>query len=72
VGLPKQIALGDLIRRFRELGWEGPISGGKHRFMRRGRRKVRIPNPHGSDIDVSLLAEILRQAGVTVEDWTGS
>src|SRR5438046_7339019 len=61
VTLPRQISLADLIRRFRELGWEGPISGGKHRFMRKGQHKVRIPNPHASTIDLSLLAEILRQ-----------
>jgi predicted RNA binding protein YcfA (HicA-like mRNA interferase family) len=70
VVLPKQTPLTDLIKRFRALGWEGPIPGGKHRFMRKGQRKVRIPNPHGSAIDVSLLAEILRQAGITISEWT--
>jgi len=30
-----------------------------------------IPNKHGSGVinDVSLLKKILRQAGVTVEEW---
>jgi predicted RNA binding protein YcfA (HicA-like mRNA interferase family) len=37
--------------------------------MKQGNRKVRIPNPHGEDIDISLLAEILRQAGITDEGW---
>ncbi len=37
--------------------------------MVRGDRAVRIPNPHGSDIGVPLLREILRQAGVTPEEW---
>jgi predicted RNA binding protein YcfA (HicA-like mRNA interferase family) len=69
VALPQQISLEDLIARFRELGWEGPISGGKHRFMRKRQRKVRIPNPHGSAIDVSLLSEILKQAGITASEW---
>ncbi|MBI5473359.1 MAG: hypothetical protein HY961_13525 [Ignavibacteriae bacterium] len=37
--------------------------------MRRGTPKVRIPNPHEGDIDVSLVARILRQAGISVEEW---
>ncbi|HLZ07393.1 MAG TPA: type II toxin-antitoxin system HicA family toxin [Chloroflexota bacterium] len=30
---------------------------------------VRIPNPHGSDIDVDLLNRILKQADVTRDEW---
>ena len=38
--------------------------------MIKGKKKIRIPNPHGSgDIDVSLLKEILRQAGISDEEW---
>jgi len=37
--------------------------------MKRGKQKVRIPNPHGEDLDISLLSEILRQAGITDEEW---
>ncbi|MBE9478639.1 MAG: type II toxin-antitoxin system HicA family toxin, partial [Chloroflexi bacterium] len=60
----------ELIRRFRSLGYSGPFSGGKHQFMVKGRQKVRIPNPHsGREINISLLKEILRQAGITNEDW---
>ncbi len=34
------------------------------------RKKIGIPNPHGSgDITVSLVKEILRQAGITHEEW---
>jgi hypothetical protein len=36
----------ELIRRFRRLGFEAPISGGRHQFMMKGSLKVRIPNPH--------------------------
>ena len=36
----------------------------------KGRKKIRIPNPHGTgDIDVSLVKEILRQAGISHEEW---
>lgn len=60
----------ELIRRFRELGYAGPFSGGKHQFMIKDRKKIRIPNPHGSrDVHISLVKEILRQAGISAEEW---
>jgi len=37
--------------------------------MFKGTHKQRIPNPHQSDIHVSLLREILRQAGITDDEW---
>ena len=60
----------ELIREFRALGYEGPFSGGKHQFMKKGRKKIRIPNPHGNaDISVSLLKEIIEQAGIKGSEW---
>jgi hypothetical protein len=32
---------------------------------------VIIPNPHEGDISVGLLARLLRQAGVSREEWLG-
>lgn len=48
----------ELIRKLRALGFDGPFSGGKHQFMIKGQRKVRIPNPHGGDISSGLVNEI--------------
>jgi predicted RNA binding protein YcfA (HicA-like mRNA interferase family) len=59
----------DLIRFLTMLGFEGSLSGGKHQFMVRGTLRLRIPNPHVGDVGRSLLARILRQAGISVEDW---
>lgn len=68
--MPSSISRRELIRKFKALGYEGPFSGGKHQFMIKGRRKIRIPNPHsGREIDVSLLKEILRQANIKDEEW---
>jgi predicted RNA binding protein YcfA (HicA-like mRNA interferase family) len=61
----------NLVQRLRQLGFEGPYSGGKHPQMRRNDLTVIIPNPHQSDISVGLLQRILRQAGVTREEWFG-
>ena len=70
MALPRQTARREIIRKFRALGWEGPISGTKHQFMKKGTLKVRIPNPHGKDeVGQSLLKEILAQAGVSEDEW---
>ncbi|HEY3874430.1 MAG TPA: type II toxin-antitoxin system HicA family toxin [Candidatus Kapabacteria bacterium] len=58
-----------LIRNMRKLGFHGPEAGAKHQAMARGSLLVRIPNPHGSDIGVGLLKEVLRQAGISKSDW---
>jgi predicted RNA binding protein YcfA (HicA-like mRNA interferase family) len=69
VPLPRQTSWTDLVRRFRALGWDGPLYGGKHPFMVKGTRKQRIPNPHQGDIGAPLLRELLRQAGIAVDEW---
>jgi hypothetical protein len=58
-----------MIRRFRRLGFQGPISGGRHQFMIKGALKVRIPNPHKGDIGGPLVREILSQAGLSQVEW---
>jgi hypothetical protein len=40
--------------------------------MRKGSRKVHIPNPHGNAIGPGLLREILKQADITVDDWNAA
>ena len=39
--------------------------------MRRDNLTIIIPNPHQGDISVGLLQRILRQAGVTRDEWFG-
>lgn len=58
-----------LIRALREAGFDGPYSGGKHPFMIKGDLALTLPNPHQGDIGRELLARILRQAGITREQW---
>jgi len=68
--MPSNISRKELVRKFRSLEYLGPFSGKRHQFMIKGRKKIRIPNPHGSgDINVSLVKEILRQAGITHQEW---
>ena len=61
----------DLVKRLHELGFEGPYAGGRHPQMLRGDVTVIIPNPHDGDISVGLLSRLLRQAGVSREEWLG-
>ncbi|BBO17865.1 conserved hypothetical protein [Candidatus Brocadia pituitae] len=59
----------DLIRYLRQLGFIGPYSGGKHQFMVKEKLKVRIPNPHKSDIGENLLKQILKEIGLDRSKW---
>ncbi len=59
----------DLIRHLRTIGFEGPYSGGKHSFMIKDDLTLTIPNPHKGDIGRQLLARILRQAGISRQQW---
>ncbi|NOZ59720.1 MAG: type II toxin-antitoxin system HicA family toxin [Euryarchaeota archaeon] len=59
----------ELVRRLRELGFEGPYYGGKHPFMIKGDLTLTIPNPHRKKIGVPLLSKILKQAGISREEW---
>lgn len=59
----------DLIYYLRLSGFDGPYSGGKHQFMIRDDRTLRIPNPHTGDIGEDLLSRILKQAGINRSDW---
>jgi predicted RNA binding protein YcfA (HicA-like mRNA interferase family) len=65
------VSRADLVRRFRELGFDGPYAGGQHPQMRRGNVTVILPNPHEGDIGVGFLTRLLRQAGVSREEWLG-
>lgn len=57
------------MQNFRKLGFEGPYSGGKHLFMKKGPLKIRIPSKNKNQIGAGLVAEILRQAGIDKKDW---
>jgi len=59
----------ELIACLRALGFEPPVSGGDHQYMKGRGRRLRIPNPHTEDISRGLLVRILRQSGIDREEW---
>lgn len=58
-----------MIKRLRNLGWDGPLAGGKHQFMVKGAMKLPIPNPHGGVLTVGMVSEILKETGIRREEW---
>ena len=58
-----------LVAYLRRLGFDGPYAGGKHQYMVRDRLRLRLPNPHQGHIGRDLLARILRQAGISRDEW---
>lgn len=59
----------ELVRRLRQLGFDGPYEGGKHPYMLRDDLTLTIPNPHRGEVSIDLLTRILRRAGITREAW---
>jgi predicted RNA binding protein YcfA (HicA-like mRNA interferase family) len=68
--MPKPIKRRELIRRLRSFGCTGPEAGGKHEAMvHPDGRKIRIPNPHRGDLDWTLVKLVIREAGISPEEW---
>ena len=65
----KPVSRRELVRKLSVLGFEGPFPGGRHQWMRRSDLRVTIPNPRRGAIDPGLIRRILRQAGITLDDW---
>jgi hypothetical protein len=63
------ISRSDLVRALRRVGYTGPFPGGKHSFMLREGHRPIMPNPHCGIVSVQLLAQILRKAELTHQDW---
>lgn len=59
----------ELVKGLRDLGFEGPYHGGKPPYMVKGDLVLTIPNPHREEISVDLLTRILKQAGISRDEW---
>jgi hypothetical protein len=65
----RPISRADLIRALRTAGFDGPSSSAKHEYMFRGNQRVWIPNPHRGVIDIPLLGRVIKQAGISRDEW---
>jgi len=60
----------ELISKLKILGFEGPFIATKHQYMIKQKHKIFIPNPHGGkDIGIPLLKKIIRQVGITKDEF---
>jgi predicted RNA binding protein YcfA (HicA-like mRNA interferase family) len=70
--LPKinPISRKELISKLKSLGFEGPFIATKHQYMIKEKHKIFIPNPHqGKDIGTPLLKKIIKQVGITQDEF---
>jgi predicted RNA binding protein YcfA (HicA-like mRNA interferase family) len=60
-----------VVRKLRQLGFDGPLPGGKHRRMVHPDTGQIIPIPihKGKDVGLGLIREIVRELGITREEW---
>ena len=61
----------EVVEKLRALGFDGPYPGGRHSRMvhLESGRIIPIPMHGAKDVSVGLLRVIIREAGVTVEEW---
>ncbi|HEY4476977.1 MAG TPA: type II toxin-antitoxin system HicA family toxin [Candidatus Paceibacterota bacterium] len=59
------------VAKLTRLGFASPFQEGRHPYMIRGSVVLTVPNPHDGDISVDLLIRLLRQAGISRQEWLG-
>ncbi len=67
--MPKPIKRHEFLRRLRLAGWEGLHQKGPHPYMEKAGRRLTVPNPHGGELDWTLVKRILRVAEISPEQW---
>ena len=65
----------DFVRRLRQLGFDGPYSGSKHRFMIFGHHRLSVPS--NKEYSVPQLRMMLREVEeilgrhISASEWDG-
>ena len=58
-----------LVKRLKQFGFEGPFPGGKHLYVIKNEIRLTLQNPHRNEIGIDLLRKILKQAGISPDDF---
>lgn len=66
----RPVSWDELCKKLNRNGFEGPFQGGKHPNKVKNYLILTIPNPHRKEISIDLLIRILKQAGITRDEWT--
>jgi len=72
VGKLSPVSWKQLVSKLKSFGFDGPYSGGKHPFMIKGDLVLTLPNPHRKQIGVDLISRILKEAGISRDEWLKS
>ncbi|MFA6256116.1 MAG: type II toxin-antitoxin system HicA family toxin [Candidatus Absconditabacterales bacterium] len=59
----------EVIEKLRKLGYIGPETGGKHLHMTKGSDIIPIPIHGGQEIGVGLISKIIKEAGISRDEW---
>jgi predicted RNA binding protein YcfA (HicA-like mRNA interferase family) len=61
----------EVIRKLKQLGFDGPYPGGRHQRMvnLKSGKVIPVPLHKGRDVSVGLIREIITEVGVSREDW---
>jgi len=62
-----------VVRKPRRIGFIGPFPGGRHQRMVHPQTGQIVPVPvhKGRDVGIGLIREIIRQVGISRDDWIG-
>lgn len=58
-----------LIKKLRRFGFLGPYPAAQHEYMKLGREKIFIPNPHGKDIGLPIIKKIIQQLNISNQEF---
>jgi len=58
-----------LVKKLKKAGFSGPFSAAKHGYMKQGKTKIFIPNPHGKDIGLPIIKKIINQLNLTNQEF---
>jgi predicted RNA binding protein YcfA (HicA-like mRNA interferase family) len=60
-----------VVRKLRQLGFDGPLPGGKHQRMVHPEtgQVIPIPTHKGKDVGVGLIREIIRELAISRDEW---
>jgi predicted RNA binding protein YcfA (HicA-like mRNA interferase family) len=61
----------EVLRKLRRLGFVGPLPGGRHAHMVHPETGQMIPVPmhKGKDVSIGLIREIIRELGISRDEW---
>ena len=59
----------ELIAKLKRFGLNGPFLGGKHPYFLLKNRAITVPNPHGRDVGLKNLKDIIKLLGITEKEF---